>query len=177
MVQEPRRVDGKLSWQRVQAPGGWPIFKGKGASTRKLVRYALRLATEFNSGSEHDLLRLGVAQTLSRMYDIMYEESRFLSASAKTELAELSVVFMGMYHRLSAEAYGKSIRAWKMRPKFHVTQHILEHQTWINPKMAWTYADEDLQRLLKGIARSCHPANLPHMVLHKWVCSKFGDSE
>ena len=172
-VSEPHRIDGKLTYNRIHATGDWPKFKGKAAHTRKLARYAVRLATEANSGSEHDRLRQGVAQTLSRMYDVFESEPRFLSTTAKTELAELSHLFMVMYSRLADEALANDVRYWKMIPKFHLLQHILEHQCWVNPRTSWAYADEDLQRLLKGIATSCHSLNVPHMVLHKWLCTVF----
>ena len=62
-----------------------------------------------------------------------------------------------------------------MTPKFHLMQHILEHQTWMNPKYNWVYADEDLQRILKEVATSCHVRNMPHMVLFKWAVHTFDD--
>ena len=104
---------------------------------------------------------------------IFSSEPFFLSAAAKAELTELSHVFLNMYGRLSAEALINRNRAWKMTAKFHLVQHICEHQTWVNPKVAWTYSDEDLQKLLKGVAKYCHPLNTPHMVLHKWLCTVF----
>ena len=174
-VKEQYKIDGKLTQPRVHKAGDWPKFKGKAASTRKLARYSLRLAQEFNTGSIHDRLRLGVAQSVSRIYDIFAAEPRFLSPAAKAELADLSIVMMGMYGRLAVEALGQEKRAWKMTAKFHLVQHICEHQSWINPRESWCYADEDLQRLLKGVAKSCHPLNTPFMVLHKWLCIVFED--
>lgn len=38
-----------------------------------------------------------------------------------------------------------------------------------NPRFYWTYSDEDLQRLAKEIAQSCHVDNLPAMVLYKYL--------
>ena len=38
-----------------------------------------------------------------------------------------------------------------------------------NPRFYWTYSDEDLQRLAKEIAQSCHVDNLPTMVLYKYL--------
>ena len=64
-----------------------------------------------------------------------------------------------------------------MTAKFHLMQHILEHQSWINSREIWVYADEDLQRILKEVALSCHPATTPHMVLYKWVLTMFDDDD
>ena len=38
-----------------------------------------------------------------------------------------------------------------------------------NPRFYWTYSDEDLQRLAKEIAQSCHVDNLPAMVLYNYL--------
>ena len=75
-----------------------------------------RLAQEFNSGSAHDRMRLGVAQALCQMYDLFASESLFLSDAARAQLKELSIVFMCMYGRLSVEAIAQGIRMWMMIP-------------------------------------------------------------
>ena len=168
-TKEQYRIDGKITFTRVRKTGDWPRFLGKAAATRKLANYALELATRYNDGSIHDQRRAGVCKCLVRVYDILDAEPRFMSEGAKRELAELSVVFFNMYSNLSAEALGKEVREWKMSPKFHLMQHILEHQTWINPRNVWTYADEDLQKIMKAVARSSHAMNVPFTVLLKWM--------
>ena len=170
---EGTRIDGKITFQRVKKSDDWPRLLAKAAPTRRLAPYALALATEFDRGSEHDKLRKGAAQALVKIYDIFEREPRFPSMAARGELADLSVAFMGIWGRLSSEALSIKSREWKMSPKFHLMQHILEHQSWLNPRCTWTYSDEDLQRILKSVALSCHPTNVPHMVLFKWAVATF----
>jgi hypothetical protein len=172
-TKERYKVDGRVTFRRVRKSGDWPKFLGKAASTRRLVNYCLKLATDFDSGSEHDELRKGAAQALVRVYEVMTVEPKFLSTAAQNELSRLSQAFMGIYTKLSNQAVAQHRRAWKMSPKFHLMQHILEHQTWMNPRFTWVYADEDLQRILKEVATSCHPLNTPHMVLFKWALNTF----
>jgi hypothetical protein len=174
-TKEKHRIDGRLTFARIKKSGDWPKFLGKAASTRRLAVFCLELACRFDSGSEHDKLRKGTAVALVRIYDILCEEPRFMSPSAKLELSRLSKAFMGMWARLSAHALANRVRAWKMSPKFHLMQHILEHQSFINPRCTWVYGDEDLQRILKEVACSCHPRNTPHMVLFKWAVNTFDD--
>eukprot|EP00959_Pyramimonas_sp_CCMP1952_P375211 7858359-Pyramimonas_sp.AAC.1 len=82
---------------------------------------------------------------------------------------------MGCYGNLSIEARSQSRRGWKMKPQLHETQHILEYATFINPMYVWLYADEDLQRHIKAIAKQCHPKTVPYMCLFRWVVDTFSE--
>ena len=167
------RIEGKIPYARVRAPNDWPKFKAKAAATRHLANYVADLAREVSDGSECDRKVVAIASGLSRMYAIMAEEGRFLSEPAKLELSRLSVAFMDVYGQLSASAVADRVKMWKMTPKFHLLQHICEHQCWINPRVVWTYGDEDLQHLVKEVALSCHPRTVAHMTLFKWVVCTF----
>ena len=87
----------------------------------------------------------------------------------------MAPVFFDLYSHLSQEALDLDVRAWKMSPKFHLIAHLLLDQNILNPQYTWTYCDEDLQRILKQVASSCSPLNIPKMVLTKWVCGRFDD--
>lgn len=176
-TKEQHKYDGKLTYARIKKAGDWPKFVGKAAATRRLVVFCARLAAEFNSKSVHDVHRAAVAQSLKDIYDIMDGDPQFLRPESKVKLARLSVAFRGVYAKLSASSLASNVRGWKMSPKFHLMQHILEHQTWMNPRYNWVYADEDLQRILKEVALSCHARTTAHMVLYKWAVHTFdGDA-
>ena len=102
----------------------------------------------------------------------MKTSNMFLSEQARAELRELSVAMMGCYRNLSLEAASKSERKWKMKPKLHETQHVLEDST-INPMHVWLYGDEDLQRVIKLIAVQCHPSAVPYMTILRWVIGTY----
>ena len=146
------------------------------AATRYLMPYVVSLATRHNSGSLHDARRLGVATALTRIYEILKDQPRFMTEAAKDEVGRLSVSLFCIYRLLSVEALGARLLLWKMIPKFHIMQHIFEYQLFINPRFVWVYADEDLQKEVKHVALSCHPTKTPHMVLYKWAVSKFDDT-
>eukprot|EP00959_Pyramimonas_sp_CCMP1952_P138245 2893476-Pyramimonas_sp.AAC.1 len=63
----------------------------------------------------------------------MKDADRFLAPGEKKDLKELSQTMMGCYRNLSIEAHSQSKRGWKMKPKLHEIQHILEYATFINP--------------------------------------------
>ena len=91
----------------------------------------------------------------------------------RDEMAQLARGFMTVYGHLSPEALADGIRAWKMTPKFHMFVHMSEDQNLINPRFYWTYSDEDLQQIMKEIAKSLHPNHLAPMVLLKWLVLQF----
>ena len=135
----------------------------------------LRLASEFNDGSLHDRRRLAVAQCLHDIYELMKDAPKFPTEQQRKDVAILSVNLMGCYRALGQEAMSSGLQMWKMKPKFHQSQHILEYQFFINPREVWLYADEDLQRIVKLFALSCHPSTRAFMVLYKWTVYTFFD--
>ena len=171
-------VQGKLSWDRLRTSGDWPKLKAKGATTRVLSRFSLQLALRHDSGNQHDRRRTAVNQLLVRYYDLLDEEGRYLSTSAKRECSKMATIFMAVYTKLAREAVDLRIRMWKLTPKFHLWVHLLEIQiqTIGNARAFWTYRDEDLQRLMKNIAIGVHPNNLALVVLYKWLLSSFESS-
>jgi hypothetical protein len=175
-VKEKTTIAGKITWERVRPPGEWPFFKAKAAATRHLVPYNLRLSTEFNNGSLHDRWRLVVAQCLDQIYSLMSSCPRFPNEAQRRQARTLSQQLMTCYSQLSLEAFANGLQMWKMKPKFHQSQHLLEYQFYINPREVWLYADEDLQRIVKSIAVSCHPSTMHYMVILKWILTVFFDS-
>ncbi|CAK0877612.1 unnamed protein product, partial [Prorocentrum cordatum] len=153
------KLQGELVFARLRTQADWPKLKATAAATRCLVPYAADLAKRYNSGSEHDRLRLAACELLARFYDLAYENDMFPPQPVKDEMAQLARAFMNVYGRLSVGAIANGIRAWKMTPKFHMFVHMSEHQNVINPRFYWTYSDEDLQRIMKEIAKSLHPSS------------------
>jgi hypothetical protein len=176
-TKEKIKIDGKLTVTRVKESSEYPVLKAKAAATRHVVPFLVSLAQRHNSHSVHDQRRLAVCKGLNRSYKIMEAAGIFLDERDKAELKELSLTMMTCYRNLSLEAAAKSERKWKMKPKLHETQHILEDFTWINPRHVWLYADEDLQRIIKLIAVECHPSAVPYMTLFRWVIGAYGEFE
>ena len=176
-VKENCRIDGKLTFNRVKESSEYPVLKAKAAATRHLVPFCVKLAERHNTNSQHDQRRLAVCKALDRAYNIMGAAGMSLEEKDKAELKELSLAMMSCYRNLALEAAVNSERKWKMKPKLHETQHILEDFTWINPRHVWLYADEDLQRIVKLIAVQCHPSAVPYMTLLRWVVGAFGEFE
>ena len=175
-VKETIKLDGKITYERVKSAGEWPCLKAKAAATRHVVPYCVELCERLNSGSAHDERRLLLCRCLDRCYRIMKSAGRFLTAGEKSELKHMSQTMMQCYRNLSLDALELGIRAWKMKPKLHETQHILEYSAAvINPVWVWLYSDEDLQQHIKKIAVQCHPSTVAWMCLFRWVVHTFGE--
>ena len=171
-TKESVKIDGKLTYARVKESSEYPVLKAKAAATRHIVPFLVRLAERHNTNTIHDQRRLFICKSLDRAYAIMKTSNMFLSEQARAELRELSVAMMGCYRNLSIEAASKSERKWKMKPKLHETQHVLEDST-INPMHVWLYGDEDLQRVIQLIAVQCHPSAVPYMTILRWVIGTY----
>ena len=174
-TKEVYKLNGPLSLERIRKSGDWPALRAKAAATRHMITFALKFATDNKNKHPHDDWRLGVVHLLNRFYEIIESEPMFPSEEARAELARVSKTFMTLYGKLSNEAYQENRRAWKITPKFHAFQHCCEHQSWINPRVLWTYGDESLQGLVKEVALSCHPRTMSYMTILKWVCTSWQD--
>jgi hypothetical protein len=89
------------------------------------------------------------------------------------EIAKIGALFVASYGHLSHEALVAGVRAWKMVPKFHTFVHLCERQSFINARFAWTYGDEDLQRIVKDIALACHKNTVAPCTLYRWLIGAF----
>ena len=159
-----------MGYERIKTSSDWPKLKAKSAATRHLAEYAWKLAQEYHDGSEHDRRREAVAALLVRWYDMVYSEGRYMASEKLEEFSNITKWLVKIYLQLAREAANSCKRLWKMTGKFHYFEHIGGEQARVcNPRYSWTYSDEDLMRIMKEVALSCHPSTVAHMVLFKWV--------
>jgi hypothetical protein len=181
---ESSKIQGKLTFERLKTSNDWPKLKAKAAATRHLAAFALELAAEADDSLPpgaspavrlHSRRRRAVCQLLVRFSELLDGHGRYFTVAAKTEIAEIGRNLVTIYSQLSAESVASEQRMWKLTPKFHIFIHLCEIQciTWGNPRWYWTYSDEDLQKIMKQVALSCHPSRLSSEVLRKWVVNVF----
>ena len=148
---------------------------GKAAAIRHLAGFGVFLATRFNTGSQHDLMRLECAKLLDRFYYLLKTEDFFLSAPAVAEIKKIGPDLVTFYNFLSHEAVASDQKYWKVHPKFHMWLHLTETQAGLmNPRMFWCYADEDLVGQAMEVMRSVHVSTAPDTGLYKWLVLHFG---
>ena len=178
------RLQGKLTWERLRTTGDWPKLKAKAAATRHLSKFSLMLAVEADDAlpadatdeqKHHSRRRRAVNQLLVHFYDILSKHGRYFPSEVQTEIAHLARTLLKLYTQLAEEALIARQRLWKLTPKFHLFLHLCETQcqTWGNPVWYWTYMDEDLQKVMKQVALSCHQKHWAEEILYKWLVGQY----
>ena len=124
-----------------------------------------------------DSLMRNVTGLLVSFYDVLESESQFLSAAAKARLPKIGIKLAQSYGALAKSAFDQGQKLWKLSPKLHLAEHLMEEQAVEagNPAWYWTNADEDLVGLMIDIAETCHANTLSYSVLFKWLWSRFCD--
>ena len=173
------RLQGKLTVQRLKSESGFPKLKAKGAQVRHLAEYALTIARKFDSGSQHDRMKVAIAQLLCRVYQCMSSSSQFFPAPALTEFQTAGQKMLLILSALHTAAVESGERRWKFPPKGHLIDHMVSIQAreWGNPSYFWCYGDEDLVGQCIEIARSCHPKTCVASALVKWLVLSFERDE
>ena len=168
-----------MTLETIRAQSKWPHMKGKAAAIRHLAYYVKDLVGEFRRPTIEDTLIQNICTLICRFYDIISAQSQTLSAEAKEELPLLAQRLAEWYSQLAASRFSDENRLWKVQPKLHLFEHLLEVTAIIygNPRYFWTYADEDLVGQMVDIAETVHPATLPFSVLFKWLWCYFVDLE
>ena len=146
----------------------------KGAACKHLAPLALQLAKRFDDGSDHDAIKISLAESMVRIYSIMDAGSQFLQDAAKVEIAQLGKDLTQAYSVLSAEAHTIGLQMWRFTPKFHLLEHLCSDQICFgNPRYHSCYSDEDLVGLSIEVAESCHIKTMPITALCKWLILSF----
>ena len=169
----PVRIQGDLTLERLRASAAAPPkLLAKAAQTRYISLFVLEFAMEhFDRESEVEQSIICVVQLLVRVYDLLNENSQFLSAAAKDELPQIGQQLAEQYSVLASTFHEMSLKLWKVAPKLHMWEHLCEFQCLVlgNPRFFWTYPDENLVGQLVEVAESVHPLTLGVSVLLKWL--------
>ena len=164
------KIKGKLTQERIKTSGSWPKLKAKGAATRHAVPFALTLAHK-----HCDRRVVALCQLLCEFYQIIDAQGIFLDDEAKARLPVLGRQMCSLYALLATDALNAGKKCWKMTPKVHLVQHLLEWQAPSvgNPRFYWTYADEDLVGSMIEVAESCHSSTMAVTCMVKWLVFAF----
>ena len=131
-------------------PNQPPKLKAKGGETRGLVGFGVILANELHHkhGSDHTLRVKNIMEDLAAIYKLMFTQY------TPTEARKLSMQVAFWYSKLEQGAKANNIVAWKIQPKLHMMQELLEYQSFElgNPRGYWEYHDEDFVGQVAKIA-------------------------
>jgi hypothetical protein len=91
------------------------------------------------------------------------------------KLIRFGRTFLQCYHELSAVSVNERTWLWKLRPKFHYSDHTFRRLlvSRLNPRRLSCFIEEDLMGVLKRIGKSCHGLSASRQMLLrcfiKWV--------
>jgi len=125
-----------------------PRLRGKASQIKALVRFGSELAARCRAAC--DPAEVAVAETVQECAAQLAAIYGFLLAPAwpAEEARDASVKFATLYAalRTHAEAVsGPAVKFWKVKPKLHLGQELLEYMAVANgsPRQFWAYRDED----------------------------------
>ena len=138
---------GKLTYKML-GPADKPRSKAKAAESRHVLPLCVQLCNEcegFLGGNSAHLKQSAIE--LCKVYDIMYEEPRTMSAEGLSNLRKHMIRHLTFW-----KAYGGHIVH-----KHHMAFHLVERAgVQGNPKHSWTYADEGENRHMGRVAKGLH---------------------
>ena len=155
-----------------------PYLKAK-ASNAMMVCDWLSEATAQQASlrpSEYGRKRAGMAWGLSTFFKILrLGGCPFLTGPELRLLRESRHAFLGNYHQLRALNAEVGRPLYPVTPKFHYLAHAESsaQESTINPKLFWTFKDEDQMRVMQRIALSAHATQISLTTLDKWIMQWF----
>ena len=149
-VNAPTRIS-NLSVEMIKVCGKKPKLRTKGAETRHLVPFGVRLAEEMHTDdpSPKNLIILKMMRHLLTFYMSMNND-KFDADTCGKAARQCCLA----YAALSEAAVEKW--AWHVKPKWHLFIELAEFQAHEsgNPKHFWAYKDEDFVGFIAEIAQS-----------------------
>ena len=152
----------------------YPVFTaGNMTKCRRLIPFGLELAKSFNSGSKHDRHRVAALESLDSMYTQMYKGPDFLSEAQSNQLIRTVDAFLAHQNWLHEDGAALGLPVYCRTIKSHMLWHMARDSKWYNPRLGWTYNDEDyvgrIAGLCRSVTRAVAPKNRAHKLLSKWL--------
>ena len=144
------RVD-FLTREMIKPPSKGPKFRAKAAETKGVLPFAVSLALDMSEASprEHYHTIASCASALMDFYVLLDHDEWLADAASETVRR-----FCLLYKALSAESSDE--RLWRMKPKMHMLQELVEFQVHDlgHPARYWTFQDESFVGEIAKLAMS-----------------------
>lgn len=112
---------------------------------------------------------------LSEALSIWYRGPRpTLTREQAERSAECGRKHLRCYAKLAAEALDAERFLYKLRPKHHYMEHLLDEVKRLhrNPMSQSNFCDEDNMKILKGVSAACHPKTVLRTWARRYVLKK-----
>ena len=137
-MQTPVKID-RLTTEMVKQDRKGPKLRAKGAETKGVLPFAMAISLEMAKSKPTTHYKTIAAATSSLMdFYVLLDNDEWQPAAA----SEASRRYCVLYAALSTRS--ADIRFWKMKPKMHMFQELVEFQALDlgHPARFWTYQDE-----------------------------------
>jgi len=169
----------KLTWsmicsaREIRNPAAYPeLHSCKAAQIRHLAGPVRAVIERLNKDGRHDHL-VQVMQQLERFYLIIDSYGPSIPLESATELFDRVHSCCVHYCCLASDAAARGLKLFKITPKFHFWLHIAYYARFVNPRFAWTYADEDFVGKIAQVAHASSfglgPLRLGPSMVHRYV--------
>jgi hypothetical protein len=139
----------------------FPELRCKAAQARYIVPFGLELARAINNGSEEDEMLCYAASHLHEFYFGMLNGPDFLPRPTSLLMEDHCDKFLAFYSYLGQNAARNGILRFAYKPKAHYFWHLSRDAFRMNPRLGWTYADEDGQTFVSS--QMCTPSGAPSL--------------
>ena len=123
----------------------------------------------------HAQVRASMCWALSTAVSIWSRGSRpYLTPEEADRSTELGRIYIKLYSWLASEALARGQLLWKLRPKYHYMQHMLDEveRTHANPMSQSNFLDEDHMKRLRGATVYCHPGTVKLTWARRYVLKR-----
>lgn len=149
------------------APGKFPFLKGKAAEVRNIVPALQHVfgAMMDASNREHQQVKLGLDMAV-RAEEILDEHATeyCLPLGAQQEFAKSLTSLIQLQSALGHHFHGKGAFLFHFTIKSHYALHIALISRYINPRLGWCYAGEDMMNKVQSLARASLRGTRAHNV-------------
>ena len=133
----------------------YPVFNaGSMTKCRRLVPFAAQLSRDFNLGSRRDAHRQCAFEALERVYNIILTGPDHLPDQTVSNLRSTIDDFLAHQAWLNKQGLERNVFVYNCTIKSHYLWHLGEDSKWQNPRLGWTYQDEDFVGRIAALCRS-----------------------
>ena len=106
-------------------------------------------------------------------FSVLAEAGHFLEQCEKEHLRVVGHLFCKTYLKLAWGSLQEGKRLWRMRPTWHLLQHVFRCQylSGVNPRWYATWIDEDSLKKFMRVNRLTHRSTAAVRVLQRWLLS------
>jgi hypothetical protein len=125
-----------LTYEMIKPPSKAAKLRCKAGECRYLIPFGVQLAAEFNTGGSYRNAVCNLLRYLGEIQQALTEEP-YPQAECAERSRKLCLLYVSLWKQC-----GQGDR-WRVKPKLHLFQELMEFSLPASPRSYWTYKDED----------------------------------